>query len=161
MSAPRAPGVAETMDRRRLLFIGLGAIAVIAAAVTVAGNDDAPDVIPIVGVVVAADSEFDPCLDCHDDLDASILGGSVSLIGFTHQEHFSNSGDVGCGNCHGTDTHDRTPPRTPEMDDCFACHIDDGPAPVLSCLRCHDNNTVPPPQSHFTADCVPAPIRST
>ncbi len=36
------------------------------------------------------------------------------------------------------------------MDDCFACHATNGPAPELPCLQCHDSTTVSPPQSHFS-----------
>ena len=142
----------EPLNRRRLLYvIPLIAIgAVIAFWLSGNGSEDPPS--PIVAAVVVADSEFDACLECHDDLDASIVAGSVQLIGFAHQNHFSASGDVGCGTCHGLDTHDRTPPQAPEMDDCFSCHIDEGPAPAFPCLQCHDSTMVPPPQSHFTSE---------
>ena len=137
----------------RLLIVG-GALAVVAfGAWKLTGDSSSEaDLPPIVAAVVAADSEFDTCLECHDDLDKSLSDGTVQLIGFRHEQHFQGSGDVGCGNCHGLDIHDRTPPRAPSMDDCFSCHVDEGPAPAFPCLQCHDNATVPPPQSHFTAE---------
>lgn len=138
--------------RRSLLLIGVVATAaVVWTQIADAETRDEPS-IPMVLALTTDDSEFDPCLDCHDDLDASIKAGAVQLIGFAHTKHFQDSGDVGCGNCHGLNIHDRTPPQVPTMEDCFSCHVDEGSAAELPCLRCHDALTVQPPQSHLTAD---------
>ncbi len=142
------------MKRRTQLYALGGLLIVVSFAAWRLTDDPAiePPLIPIAATAVVADSDFDACLECHDDIEQSLQAGLVQLIGFRHEEHFSNSGDVGCGNCHGLDTHDRTPPQAPTMEDCFSCHLDAGPAAELPCLRCHDNATVPPPQSHFTSE---------
>ncbi|MDH5372808.1 MAG: multiheme c-type cytochrome [Acidimicrobiia bacterium] len=138
------------MSRARILIVG-GVLAVLAIVWWTQRSDDEP-ALTIVPAAIAADAEFDSCLECHDDLNASIEAGRVMLIGFNHQEHFAARSDVGCGTCHGLDTHDRTPPRVPTMDGCLSCHKDEGEAPQFPCLRCHDTTTVAPPQSHFVSD---------
>jgi hypothetical protein len=97
------------------------------------------------------DSQFEGCLECHDDFDRSLREGGLLVSSFSHSFHQGASSNVGCVNCHVLDPHEEETTVRPTMDDCFECHSAAADAP-LPCLVCHTPLLVSPPPSHFVAD---------
>jgi hypothetical protein len=100
---------------------------------------------------VTFDSEYEGCLECHDNFDRGLQEGSLLVSSFNHAFHREASGNVGCANCHVLNPHDEEATIRPTMDDCFECHGAAAEAP-LPCLVCHTSLLISPPPSHFASD---------